>query len=254
MSSLSSSILRPIVLQVHHGARLRNRSRTLSVQAALDPPNFNPSKLKILQVGSDNNNGGSVVRSSSVAFRRRYTLTHNDLTGYLTLSIGKEYNESQLSGWYTKILRDEVLAEWKVSESSDGDHNRTFELHVYCHVSGEEMWPAPAGLRSFIFQREMTLVLETISYADREMILSDPVLGSALVFVHLASDLEPLNKKIMWGRLGDKNTWKKRVSKRSLVDVLFSTDEEDDDHHHAFDDIPNENAPSAATIALKSKE
>ena len=269
----------------HKGIRY-TRSLGPRIEAALlDPPAFNPSKLKVLRLGSDggfatsdasSSNGGNGTSNgtgngtingvSSTVFRRRYTLTHNDLTGYLTLSIGKEYNHNQLSGWYTKILRDEVLAEWIVSRSfgagsrssPDGAAGLIYELHVYCHVSGEELWPAPAGLRSFIFQREMTLVLDTIAYADREMIGSDPVLESALVYVHLASDLEPLNKKIAWGRLGDKSTWKKRVSKRSLVDVLFSTDEEEDEEAHddvdhlAFEEIANSH--NAATVALKSKE
>ena len=31
-------------------------------------------------------------------------------------------------------------------------------LHVHCHVSGEERWLAPPGLRDFIFRREMPLV------------------------------------------------------------------------------------------------
>jgi hypothetical protein len=36
---------------------------------------------------------------------RRYTLTHNDLTGQLALSIGGCYNAAQVSGWYTRLIR-----------------------------------------------------------------------------------------------------------------------------------------------------
>ena len=36
---------------------------------------------------------------------------------------------AQISGWYTRLMRDEVLAEWL--EDEDGP-----ALHVYCHVSG----------------------------------------------------------------------------------------------------------------------
>ena len=48
--------------------------------------------------------------------------------------------------------RDEVLAEWRVGSGGCAS------LHVHCHVSGEERWLAPPGLRDFIFRREMPLV------------------------------------------------------------------------------------------------
>jgi hypothetical protein len=83
---------------------------------------------------------------------RRYTLTHNDITGNLRLSIGPDFNEEQISGFYTRLLRDEVVAEW-VQIGASG-----YALHVYCHVSGEEKWLAPPLLRNYIFRREMPLV------------------------------------------------------------------------------------------------
>jgi hypothetical protein len=128
---------------------------------------------------------------------RRYTLTHNDITGALTLSIGSEYNQQQVQGFYTRILRDEITAEWffgsggSSSSAAGSAHAYAFtaagggadaaaapaatapatqaaataaaaaaapELHIYCHVSGEERWLAPPQLRNFIFRREMTLV------------------------------------------------------------------------------------------------
>lgn len=85
---------------------------------------------------------------------RRYTLTHNDLTGALNLSIGSDYNVKQIQGFYTRILRDEITAEWYFSPGASAPA----ELHIYCHVSGEEKWLAPPQLRNFIFRREMTLV------------------------------------------------------------------------------------------------
>ena len=48
--------------------------------------------------------------------------------------------------------RDEVLAEWRLGSGGGAS------LHVHCHVSGEERWLAPPGLRDFIFRREMPLV------------------------------------------------------------------------------------------------
>jgi hypothetical protein len=60
---------------------------------------------------------------------RLYTLTHSDRTGDLILSIGSEYNIKETSKLYTRLMRDEVLAEI----SGEGDR---LVFRVYCHVSG----------------------------------------------------------------------------------------------------------------------
>ncbi len=57
-----------------------------------------------------------------------------------------------VAGWYIRLLRDEVLAEWAVPQGG------VPQLHVYCHVSGQERWLAPPQLRNYIFKREMPLV------------------------------------------------------------------------------------------------
>lgn len=148
--------------------------------------------------------GGSECGCS---LRRRYTLTHNDLTGSLKLSIGQDYNIKQLAGWYTKFLRDEVLAELSYPHCEDAAL-----LNLFCHVSGEEVWPAPPPLRSFIFRREMTLVLDTIAYAERDLIEKHPSIAAAAVRVHLVSDIPELNSIIDWGSLGDRSSWRKSTS------------------------------------------
>lgn len=164
---------------------------------------------------------GTTAADSAVPQNRRYTLTHNDLTGRLYLSVGLDYNEDQLAGWYTRIVRDEILAEWAVVHpSNDSTPPR---LNVYCHVSGEELWPAPPRLRSFIFQREMKLVLDTIAYADRALLAAHPELGSATVFVHLVSDLSTLNKVVEWGSLGDRSTWLDAGVGKNMFNELVSS-------------------------------
>lgn len=207
--------------------------------ALLDPPPFDPSKLTIRYLAGASRQDHS---SGRLPWPRRYTLTHNDITGSLQLSIGSSYNQTQLSGWYTRILRDEVLAEWKISRRDRaGETNSQFlkknaevallqtprdrnkrggvpVLHVYCHVSGEELWPAPPALRSFIFQREMRLVLDTIAYADRRLLASHPSLAEATVYVHLLSDTESLNRIIEWGSLGNKETWRRFNEKSWMLE------------------------------------
>eukprot|EP00959_Pyramimonas_sp_CCMP1952_P245812 5137541-Pyramimonas_sp.AAC.1 len=54
----------------------------------------------------------------------------------------------QVSGWYTSVLRDEVLAEWNEGA-----------LHIHCTISSREIWwLAPGRLRNYIFCRELPLV------------------------------------------------------------------------------------------------
>lgn len=72
---------------------------------ALPAPQFQPGKLRVQY------EEGSGWRAPPPHEGRWYTLTHNDLTGELVLSIGRGVNREQISGWYTRLVRDEVLAQ-----------------------------------------------------------------------------------------------------------------------------------------------
>jgi hypothetical protein len=127
------------------------------VDAALfEPPPFQPAKLSVQYLPGAAVSSSSSSSSTTTPSFRRYTLTHNDITGALQLSIGSDYNQRQVQGFYTRILRDEITAEWLFAAGRTGA--APAELHIYCHVSGEERWLAPPQLRNFIFRREMTLV------------------------------------------------------------------------------------------------
>lgn len=76
---------------------------------------------------------------------------HNDITGALQLTVDTDFNYRQISGFYTRLLRDEVTAEWRFDAPTPC-------LHIYCYVSGHERWLAPAQLRNYIFRREIPLV------------------------------------------------------------------------------------------------
>jgi hypothetical protein len=181
------------------------------VHAALfEPPPFQPKKLSVQYLSgsglagvadsssSSPGSSGSIPASDSSGNNslppqrcsRRYTLTHNDITGALQLSVGSDYNQRQVQGFYTRILRDEITAEWMfgrqqqqassssssssveaassalepaaaaAAAASSSSSSAPAELHIYCHVSGDERWLAPPQLRNFIFRREMTLVSE----------------------------------------------------------------------------------------------
>ena len=57
-----------------------------------DPPAFQADKLTVVYL-----NGAIPLEPLPLA-ARRYTLTHSDITGALLLSVGRHYNQGQLSG------------------------------------------------------------------------------------------------------------------------------------------------------------
>jgi hypothetical protein len=126
---------------------------------------------------------------------RRYTLTHSDATGDLFLTIGPDYDRQQISGWYVRLLRDEVLAEWR--EGADG-----LALHVHCHVSGGLVL-GPTGWRYGIFRRELPLVLEAIRHGDRELFAAQPMLDQAPIMVHFHATQPRYDRVEAWGSPSD---------------------------------------------------
>lgn len=116
------------------------------------------------------------IRSEGPVVSRRYTITHSDITGDIFLTIGTNYNLKQISGWYTRFMRDEVLAEWKAIQNK-------LLLHVYCHVSRGLVFGRPGWLYA-IFRGELPLILETIQYGDRILFTSNPELDNAQVMIH----------------------------------------------------------------------
>ena len=126
---------------------------------------------------------------------RRYTLTHSDTTGELFLTIGADYDREQISGWYTRIMRDEVLAEWVEEVSGPA-------LHVHCHVSGGLAF-GTSGWRIAIFRRELPLVLEALRYGDAQLFGSHSTLDSAPIRVHFHAVEARYNVVERWGVPGD---------------------------------------------------
>jgi hypothetical protein len=126
---------------------------------------------------------------------RRYTLTHSDATGDLFLTIGLNYDQRQVSGIYTRLMRDEVLAEWKEDDSGPA-------LHVYCHVSGGLIF-GTAGWRYSIFKYHLPQVLEAFRYGDRPLFGACPELDQAPVRVHFQSSVARYNCIEDWGKLAN---------------------------------------------------
>ena len=126
---------------------------------------------------------------------RHYTLTHSDRTGELFLSIGDKYETKQTSGLYTKLMRDEVLAEFAREEGS-------LVFRVHCHISGGFVL-GTAKWRYKIFQYELRLVLEAIMYGDRTIFEQKPDLDNAPVLVHFQSTNRRFNNVENWGSMAD---------------------------------------------------
>jgi len=130
-----------------------------------------------------------------LAHPRKYTLTHSDRTGDLFLNIGTEVDQAAISGWYTRLMRDEVVAEYLLK--NDGP-----ELHVYCHVSGGFVL-GTAGWRYGIFRYHMPMVLQAFYYGDRRFLKTNPAYEHAPIFVHFQSTRSRYHIVEPWGRVKD---------------------------------------------------
>jgi hypothetical protein len=148
---------------------------------------LNPEKLHITFL--------SGTTQEILILPRRYTLTHSDMTGELFMTIGHDYHKTQISKLYTRLMRDEVLAEL----IKNGDH---LEFRVYCHVSGGIII-GTAEWRNSIFHSELPLVLEAFRYCDRTLYETDPNLDRTPVSIYFHSPNSRYNQVETWGVIAD---------------------------------------------------
>lgn len=144
---------------------------------------LNPEKLHVRYLPG--------IEPETLVIPRRYTLTHSDRTGDLYLTIGADYDYKQISGLYTRFMRDEVLAEWIEKQES-------LSIHVYCHVSGGFVF-GRASWRESILRSEMPLVLETIRYADQDLFEKHAFLDCVPIFIHFKRSKANKDKVEQWG-------------------------------------------------------
>jgi len=150
-------------------------------------PRLRPDKLSICFFnGLDEKTFGSP---------RKYTLTHSDRTGEIFLSIGKNFNQDQIRGFYKRFLRDEVLGEWVLEKS-------VYFLNIYVHVSGGVVF-GTASFRNKILQMELPLVLESIRYGDRRMFNNNPKLDGSQIKVYFKSSKKQYNRIEKYGKPSD---------------------------------------------------
>jgi hypothetical protein len=137
----------------------------------------------------------SLKNEAFLTFPRKYTLTHSDTTGDLFLTIDKDYDKAALSNWYTKFMRDEVLAEWKEIEGNN-------KLLIYCHISGGLCF-GWVSFRNQIFRHELPLALEAICTGDIRFFDNNPKLKESQVIVYFISTKREYNKIEKWGKVKD---------------------------------------------------
>jgi hypothetical protein len=148
---------------------------------------LNPQKLHVAYLTG--------ATPEDLVLPRRYTLTHSDRTGELFLTISNAYDTKQTARLYTRVMRDEVLAEF--IEEEDG-----LVFRVYCHVSGGFVL-GTAKWRYAVFRHELPLVLEAIRFGDRNLFEKIPSLDNTPVFIHFQSTDNRFSKVENWGTMAD---------------------------------------------------
>jgi hypothetical protein len=148
---------------------------------------LNPKKLHVTGIA------GSTPVTNKLP--RRYTLTHSDMSGDLFLTIDNEYDKKQISGFYTRIMRDEVLAELI-------DNGDQMEFRVYCYISGGCVF-GTAALRDRIFHAELPLAIEAIRYGDRSLFEKNSKFDQFPINVYFSSRDKKYNRVESWGVMAD---------------------------------------------------
>ena len=121
--------------------------------------------------------------------QRRLCVTHNDLTGVITVTSGDTHCPKR---WRDS---DAVLGHWRVDEQGAN-------LELACKVDGTNwLQRLLAGLRSNIFQREMGLIIDCVFYAERLVLRENPSLVGAMTWVHFASENARYDARLCLGPL-----------------------------------------------------
>lgn len=130
------------------------------------------------------------VTATEPIIPRRYTLTHNDMTADLYLTIGATYAYDKITA-----MRDEVLGEWITIKDK-------YIFYVYLYVNGD-YGSEVASMRNYIFRRELPLALKAIRYGDRDFFNAHLDLNSVPIIVYFSSTEDQYNKIENWGTFSD---------------------------------------------------
>jgi hypothetical protein len=119
------------------------------------------------------------------------------MTGDLFLTVGMDYDQKALRDFQTRLMRDEVLGEWR--EEDEGKAS----LHLTCHVSGRWLSFGTARWRYEIFRYHMPQALQALRYGDRALYMAHRGLDQAQILVHFTSHRAQYDRIENWGKPAD---------------------------------------------------
>lgn len=138
---------------------------------------FDPEKLYVeLRSG---------VTTTEPILERKYTLTHSDVTAELYETIGLQFAYDKITS-----MRDEVLAEWRLSNTG---------IFLYVSVYVGNYGQIMNSKRNTIFRHELPLALEALIYGDRGLFTAHPQLDNAPLWVYFDSTDPTYNRFEYWG-------------------------------------------------------
>lgn len=117
---------------------------------------------------------------------RRYTLTQDEQTGEIFVTIAPFYDGSVITE-----ERDEIVAEWVWNEG--------VYLYAQVHVDGGDCDLEEAERRSRDFQEALPLALEALRYGDCQFFYANPELDFAPIYVCFLSAYPQLQRTEFWG-------------------------------------------------------
>ncbi len=121
--------------------------------------------------------------------RRKYTITHSDVTAELFVFMAQNYAEDQITR-----MRDEVRVAWEQNENG-----LVLIGSVLVDVKGII---GNSYIRNKIFYNEMPTALQALRQADRFLFDKEPNLDNTPVYIHFISINPVYNKTYNFGVIG----------------------------------------------------
>ena len=123
---------------------------------------------------------------------RKYTSTHDDEKRQVYISIGHEYNKYLLDTEEVRNVESQVVGFWKVKDNK-------YEIHLRVLVSTEKN--PDAEIRNKVFTKELGYVLEGIAFSEIPLLLQNPKLGNARIYIHFESTDPKYKRTEYWRKL-----------------------------------------------------
>jgi hypothetical protein len=133
---------------------------------------------------------GSTNMINELSLPRKYTTTHQDFPIKLFLSVGHEYDSCLIANDPDK---ERVTGEWLKKDNK-------YEIHLEALVSDAQH--PNAEERNKEFCNYMSIVLETIGFAETHLLLSHPKLAATRIYIHFKSNDPAYDRVEYWHRLG----------------------------------------------------